>query len=60
MSDTFNNKLSAYVNGLDAQGLRRRLRTVGQTRNGHTQFKGRDIINFSSNNYSGARPNILC
>jgi 8-amino-7-oxononanoate synthase len=53
MSNTFNDKLSTYVHGLDAQGLRRRLRAVGQTRNGHTRLNGQDIINFSSNNYMG-------
>ncbi len=53
MSTDFNQQLSDYVSGLDEKGLRRRLRAVGKTRNGRSDLEGREIINFSSNNYMG-------
>jgi len=53
MSNPFDETLSQYVNSLDDKGLRRRLRPVGKTQNGHTDMAGRDIVNFSSNNYMG-------
>jgi len=53
MSFDLNKSYTDYVSGLEEKGLRRRLRTMGQTHEGRTVLDGREIINFSSNNYMG-------
>lgn len=53
MNDEYERKLQNHLICLDEKGLRRSLRTVGPTRQGHSQVKGVDVLNFSSNNYMG-------
>jgi 8-amino-7-oxononanoate synthase len=53
MTLDFENTLTQFVTGLEEQGLRRRLRSVGPSKYGRTMINGREMINFSSNNYMG-------
>ncbi|MDV7338720.1 8-amino-7-oxononanoate synthase [Terasakiella sp. A23] len=53
MSDDLNTLYRQYVSGLEGKGLKRSLRTVGPSKDGRTVLEGREIINFSSNNYMG-------
>jgi len=53
MTNNYETLLKNHLNTLDEKGMRRQLRQMGRSLNGRTDFKGREIINFSSNNYMG-------
>jgi 8-amino-7-oxononanoate synthase len=53
MTNAYESQLSAYLDSLQDKGMRRNLRAMGITKNGRTQLNGKEIINFSSNNYMG-------
>jgi len=46
-------RLHQFLDGLDADGRRRRLRTVEPLAAGRVRIGGREVVNFSSNDYLG-------
>lgn len=51
--EVFDSQLKEHLSALEQQGLLRSLRVVEETHGAHIMIGGRDLINFSSNDYLG-------
>jgi 8-amino-7-oxononanoate synthase len=49
----FERELAAILDGIRARGLHRVLREIGSPQSAHVRIGGRDLLNFSSNDYLG-------
>ena len=53
MTDSFQEKLAGELAGIESADLRRTVREVASAQGARVRLEGREVLNFSSNDYLG-------